>query len=184
MGAPAAPTFVILETERLRLRPVRSDDLDPFLEIFGDPEVMRFVAWGRPYTRDEVEAMIERIGQRLRVDGFGQLAVELRGTSEVIGRVGLVPHDRTTWVAGSLAELGAQAEIELGWTIARRAWGLGYATEAATAVRDACSFERLVSIIQHGNEASVRVAEKLGAHRERDIVTAFGRDAWLYVLTS
>lgn len=171
-----------LETARLRLRPVRAADLDTFMEIFGDPEVMRFVAWGRPYARDEVAAMIERIERRFAADGFGQLAVELRETNDVIGRVGLLPHDPSTWQSGSLAELGERAEIELGWTLARRVWGRGYATEAAAAVRDVVPFERLVSIIQHGNHASVRVAKKLGATFERDIVTAFGKQAALYAL--
>jgi RimJ/RimL family protein N-acetyltransferase len=173
---------VILETERLRLRPVRVDDLEPFVEIFGDPEVMRFVAWGRAHTRDEVVAMIERLRLRFAADGFGQLAVERRETNDVVGRVGLLPHDPSTWRPGSLAELGPNAEIELGWTIARHAWSRGYATEAAAAVRDSVPFQRLVSIIQHGNMRSVRVAEKLGARLERDIVTSFGKKAWLYVL--
>jgi RimJ/RimL family protein N-acetyltransferase len=176
----------VLETERLRLRPVVADDVDAFERIFGDAEVMRFVAYGRPYAHEEIVALVERILQRFEADGFGQLAVELQSDGQVIGRAGLLPLDPATWQSGSRTEIGETAEIELGWTLAREAWGRGYATEAAAAARDwafgELAMTRLVSIIQHGNDRSVRVAEKLGARRERKIVTSFGKAAWLYAL--
>ena len=51
----------------------------------------------------------------------------------------------------------------------RSCWGHGYATEAALALRDWTDRRRLISLIQHGNDRSVRVAEKLGEHYERDV---------------
>lgn len=176
----------MLETPRLRLRNVRTGDLEAFARAFSDPEVMRYVGEGRPLSLDEVAAMIRRIERHIADDGFGQLAVQRRDDDRVIGRVGLFPLDPETWRFGSRKQIGARAEIEVGWTLEREAWGRGYAFEAAAAVvewsRRELGLPRLVSIIQLGNETSIRVAEKLGARRERDIVTSFGKPAHLYGL--
>ena len=61
------------------------------------------------------------------------------------------------------------SEVELGWMLIRDHWGHGYAAEAALALLDWTDRRRLVSLIQHGNERSVRVAEKLGERYERDV---------------
>jgi RimJ/RimL family protein N-acetyltransferase len=152
--------------------------------MFTDAEVMRYVAWGRPLTAAEVEEFVERMITRFEVDGLGQFALVRRADGAVMGRAGLLPLDPETWVSGFLRDLGARAEIELGWTLAREHWGFGYASEAALLVRDWAWHElrlpRLVSVIQHGNERSVRLAEKLGGRREREITTSFGIDASLF----
>jgi ribosomal-protein-alanine N-acetyltransferase len=175
----------MIETDRLLLRRPRPDDLETLLRIFGDLEVMRFVRDGLPLTREQVADMLERIISRWEADGFGQLVVERSG--EVIGRVGLLPHDPETWQYGARADIGDRAEIEIGWALARAAWGHGYALEAAEAVRQWARTDlgltRLVSIIQHGNVHSVRIARKLGEAFESDIVTSFGKRAHLYSMT-
>ena len=76
--------------------------------------------------------------------------------------------------------------MELGWALVRRAWGYGYATEAAEAVKSWCyeqrGIEHLVSLIAPDNVRSQRVAEKLGAQREEQIQTAVGpTDVWAYL---
>lgn len=155
--------------------------------MFTDPEVMRYVAWGRPLTPPEVEEFVERMILRFEVDGFGQFAVVRREDGAVLGRAGLLPLDPETWKSGFFRDLRAKAEIEIGWTLARDYWGNGYALEAALLVRDWAWNElrltRLVSIIQDGNERSVRLAEKLGGRRERAIVTSFGKRADLFAYT-
>jgi RimJ/RimL family protein N-acetyltransferase len=170
--------------KRVLLRPPTHRDVEAFQRVFADPEVMRYVAWGRPFERVEVEEMLERMMARLAVDGFGQLALVRRGTDVVIGRAGLLPLDPATWRSGSWSELGPSAEIEIGWTLARESWGRGYATEAAVLVRGLAWRElgltRLVSIIQIGNERSVRLAERLGGRVEREIMTSFGKRAQLF----
>ena len=174
----------MLKTERLLLRPPQPEDLDDLERIFGDPEVMRYVRTGVPLTRLEVASMLERMIERLEADGFGQLVVERQEDGHVVGRVGLLPHDPETWRFGSRVRIGEKAEIEIGWALARDAWGHGYGIEAAEAVRDWAREEvglaRLVSIIQPGNVHSVRIAKKLGEDYERDIVTSFGKRAHLY----
>jgi RimJ/RimL family protein N-acetyltransferase len=175
---------VTLETDRLILRPVTLADRDSFETIFGDPEVMRFVATGVALTTLEVGELIGRIDRRFAADGFGQLAVERRSDGDVIGRAGFLPLDPRTWEAGARADIGDGAEIELGWTFAQRAWGRGYAFEAAAALRDwardELGLESLVSIIQVGNHRSVRLASRLGGAFDREITTAFGKRAALY----
>ena len=170
--------------ERVALRPPVLADLGGFARLFADPEVMRYVAYGRPLTASEVEEWLGRMISRFEADGFGQFALTRRSDGALIGRAGLLPHDPVTWRGGALSELGPQAEIELGWMLARDFWGHGYATEAAVIVRDwawnELGLSRLISIIQVGNEPSVRLAVRLGGRRERDLTTSFGKRAELY----
>jgi RimJ/RimL family protein N-acetyltransferase len=173
-----------LAGERVVLRPPSRADLAALSRMFTDPEVMRYVAWGRPLTPAEVEEFVDRMIARFEVDGFGQFVLERRADRAVMGRAGLLPLDPETWTSGFFRDLGSKAEMEIGWTLARDYWGQGYAVEAATLVRDWAWGEmrlpRLVSIIQHGNDRSVRLAEKLGGRREREITTSYGRSASLF----
>ncbi len=175
-----------LETERLLLRLPRRDDVDALAAVFADPDAMRFIGSGRTLTRRETVESVERMIARFTSDGFGLFSVERRADGRMIGRVGLLAWDPATWTPGTRAELGDRAEIEIGWTLARDAWGNGYATEAAAAVRDwafgELALRRLVSLIQPGNAGSIRVAEKLGARLEREIVTGSGQHALLYAV--
>jgi len=103
--------------------------------------------------------------------GYGKWAVERRDSGEWIGRVGLWnPPD---WPG-----------VEVGWTLVRAAWGQGYATEAATAAIGWAwanlGCERLVSLIEPGNAASFRVAERLGMQPLPEELT--GTDLVVYVL--
>lgn len=170
--------------ERVVLRPARAEDLEGFRRVFADPEVMRYVAYGRPLSTAEVKEWVTRMIARFDADAFGQLAVARRADGVLMGRAGLLPLDPDTWRSGSLVELGSRAEIEIGWTLAREFWGHGYATEAAVLVRDWAwrdlGLPRLVSVIQLGNDRSVRLAEKLGGRVEREITTSFGKRAQLF----
>jgi len=170
--------------ERVALRPPAPTDRDGFERLFTDPEVMRFVAYGRPLTPSEVDEWLGRMIARFEADGFGQFALTRRSDGALIGRAGLLPHDPVTWRGGARSELGPQAEIELGWMLARPFWGHGYAAEAAVVVRDwawdELGLSRLVSIIQIGNERSVRLAVRLGGRLERDLTTSFGKRAQLF----
>jgi RimJ/RimL family protein N-acetyltransferase len=174
---------VKLQTERLSLRPPTDDDLDAVAEIHGDPEVMRYIGPGEPWSDARAELGLSRWKAYWAADGFGMFVVERRGDERVLGDVGLLAWDPETWTPGMLAAIGPDAEIEIGWTLARDAWGNGYATEAALAVRDWAraehGFDRLISLIHPDNAASIRVAEKLGARYERDVEVA-GRPARLY----
>ena len=153
--AAAVPPLV---TERLELRRFTAADLEPLLDVFGDAEVMRYVgAERRPLGRGQVEAPAR---QRPRRDwsahGFGLLAIVERDTGRLVGEAGL-------------QHLEAGPDIELGYTLARAAWGRGYATEAARAVLRwgfaGLRLHRIVAVADPANTASLHVLEKLGMTR-------------------
>jgi RimJ/RimL family protein N-acetyltransferase len=167
-----------LETERLVLRPVASDDLDHFAPMDADPEVMRYVGDGRPRTRAEAAAGLDRIAGSWRDHGFGMFAAQVRATGAVAGWVGLA-------VPAFLPEV--LPAVEIGWRLRREFWGSGYATEAARAVLPFafgdCGLDRLVSIRHVDNVASGRVMEKLGMTLDRTtIVPGTGQPVVVYAL--
>ena len=153
-----------LETERLLLRPLTLDDLDSFARFVADPETMRFIGDGSTTDLDGMRAAIEKWLARWEANGIGFFVIERDGL--VVGRAGFLVWDPETWTISTLDE---GSEVELGWMLIRDHWGHGYAAEAALALRDWTDRRRLISLIQHGNERSVRVAEKLGERYERDV---------------
>jgi RimJ/RimL family protein N-acetyltransferase len=172
----------VIETARLLLRLPRLDDAAALLEFVGDDEVMRPIG-DEAGGMEKAEAMVERWIARWARNGVGQFVVERDG--EVLGRVGLIVWDGRTWETSAYDLAGTYAREELGWALVRRAWGHGYATEAAQAVKkwghEERGIERLVSLIAPENVRSQRVAEKLGARRGERIETAVGAtDVWVY----
>ena len=165
----------MIETPRLLLRPIEAADFDAFTAIYADPEVTRFIGQGSALTPEAVADLLERRMKDYERQGYGVLAVVEKATGRLIGRCGLVH-----W------EIDGRDELEVGYIFARSAWGRGYATEAARAVRGLAlgplRRRRLISLIRYGNEASVRVAEKLGMTHERD-VDFQGQVARLFSLT-
>ena len=149
-----------LRTARTLLRRWHDDDLRPFAALNADPEVMEFF----PATLAPVEsaAMVERIEQGFETNGFGLWALEVDG--RFAGFAGL---NRTTF------DTPMGPHVEIGWRLARWAWGHGYATEAATEVlRD--GFERVgladvYSFTTTRNVRSQAVMERLGMQRRPDL---------------
>ena len=154
-----------LTTERLLLRPPHLLDAGPLLGVFGDAEVMRFGdgVQTRPWVESWIHAALE---QHHRLWGFGPFAVVERATRAVVGYCGLF----------YFPDLAGRPEVEVGYRLVRPAWGRGYATEAAIAVRDHAvdilGITRLVAMIDPANSASIRVAEKLGMRYEREVLLA------------
>src|SRR5205814_3833493 len=113
---------------------------------------------------------LERSIHAFEVDGFGHLAVIRKGDGVGVGRCGLLVWETDPWRPSTRAGATRQTEVEIGWMLGAGYWGQGYATEAATAVRD-YAFEqlglpRLVCLIYPDNQPSIRVAEELGMQRE------------------
>lgn len=111
-----------LRTGRLVMRRWQDGDREPFAALNADPHTMRFF----PGTLDRAasDAMIDRLEERFEAQGFGLWALELAHTGQFIGFTGLNPMPDDVPGAGG---------VEIGWRLARRAWGHGYATEAARA---------------------------------------------------
>ena len=132
-------------------------DLDDLMGIFGDPAVMASFR-EPPLDREQVHRWLERNLDYPREHGYGLVAVCLKTDGRLIGDCGL-----------ELMEVSGERVAALGYDFRRHCWNRGYATEAACAVRDfafgTLRLPRLVSLIQPGNPASERVAQKTGMKR-------------------
>lgn len=144
-----------LTTDRLLLRQWVESDLDPFAALNADPEVMEF--FPAPLTRAQSDALAERARVDLDRQGYGLWAVQVSATGEFIGFTGL---------AWQTFPAHFTPALEVGWRLARAAWGHGYASEAAVAALahgfDATDVDEIVSITARGNIRSRRVMERLG----------------------
>jgi RimJ/RimL family protein N-acetyltransferase len=177
----------MLETDRLLLRLPEAADAAALVPLFSDAEAMRYIGRGETGGLEDSAEQIEKMQRGWDEDGFGRFILVRKKGGAVVGRVGLLAWDPTVWRNGTRAEIGPHAELELGWMVLPSAWGHGYATEAATAVRD-WAFEelrpdRLISLIHPDNERSARVAVKIGEQFEREVMTQRGVPAQLWTLT-
>jgi len=155
--------MLIAETERLILRHFHIVDAEAMDRVFGDAEVMKFGkgAQSPEWVRKWLCGCLEDYFQKW---GFGLWAVVEKDHRETIGFCGL----------SRFPDVGGSPETEIGYRLARAHWGKGYATEAASAVRDyafgTLGLSRLISIIDARNPASIHVAEKIGMRFEKDVI--------------
>lgn len=153
-----------LRTDRLSLRSWRDADLEPYAALNVDREVMRY--FPAPLSRDESDASAGRIRAGIAERGWGLWALELRASGEFVGFTGLNP------VPDDVAEAAGIGGTEVGWRLARSAWGHGYATEAGTeAMRfahDELGLAEVVSFTAASNVRSRAVMERLGLRHDRD----------------
>ncbi|MBI5813880.1 MAG: GNAT family N-acetyltransferase [Meiothermus silvanus] len=169
--------MIVAQTDRLLLRHLHLLDAQALYGVFGDPEVMRF-SEGGVQSREWVTLWLRSQLEHYARWGFGRYAVLERSRPEVIGYCGLAFHP----------DLGGRPEVDLGYRLARRSWGHGYATEAARAVVayafDTLGLGRLVATIDPQNLASLRVAEKIGMRYEKDLMLeGYTHPDRLYVIT-
>jgi RimJ/RimL family protein N-acetyltransferase len=166
------PFSARLETERLVLRPLSLDDLDDIARFVADPETMRYIGTGGARTREEARTSLQWMVETFERQGFGQLAVERKEDGALVGRSGLNVWDPADWSITRLDEAEGPVEIEIAYLYGRDYWGQGYATEAATAIRDwafgELGFDRLIALIYPDNVRSITVARKLGMAPEGD----------------
>lgn len=145
----------ILDTERLILRNWKDSDLMPFIELNMDSRVMEF--FPNILSEDETRAMVCRIKKHIEENGFGLWAVEIKETGEFIGYVGLstvnFKEDFTPC-------------IEVGWRLACRFWGKGYAQESARECIkygfNRLNLKEVFSFTSVLNTKSINVMQKIG----------------------
>ncbi len=151
----------MIETARLILRPWRDHDRAAFAAMGADPEVMaHFPAL---LSRAESDAMVDRIGLMMADQSFGFWAVERRDSGGFIGFCGL---NRVSFPCP------VEGEVEIGWRLARNAWGQGFAREAAQACLDwgfGHGMTRIVSFTVRANVRSWGLMERLGLVRRGDL---------------
>jgi RimJ/RimL family protein N-acetyltransferase len=147
-----------LRTDRLVLRPWRESDLEPWAALNADPEVREHL--GPLLTREHSDASVARFKTEYEERGFGWWALEVRATGEFIGFTGFDVVDETTPATG----------VEIGWRLARRAWGHGYATEAARAALShgfgPLDLPEILAITAAANHRSQAVMRRLGMTRD------------------
>jgi RimJ/RimL family protein N-acetyltransferase len=160
------PFSARLETERLVLRPLSLDDLDEIARFVADPETMRFIGTGGARNREQAQNSLEWMIETFERQGFGHFGVERKEDGAFVGRSGLNVWDPSDWSITRLDDADGPTEIEVAYLFGRDYWGHGYATEAATAIRDwalgELGLERLIALIYPDNARSIRVAKKLG----------------------
>jgi RimJ/RimL family protein N-acetyltransferase len=153
-----APTLTLpVKTRRLLLRDFVEEDLAAMRSYAADAQVLEHVLYE---ARDaaELRSHLSRVlgAQRNRPRRAWELAIVVQRTGRVIGTCDLA--------------LTARREADLGYMLARRHWGHGYATEAATALVDhafeSLGVERVRALVDVGNERSRRVLEKSGLQWE------------------
>lgn len=153
----------MFETDRLILRAFRDEDRDPWAAMNADPEVMRH--FPAPLSRQEADAMIDRMNGRIAATGVGFWALERKEDGAFIGFAGLncIGH----------AALPIVGEWEVGWRLARQAWGHGYATEAGRFALahgfDSMKLPRILAYTARSNLPSERVMQRLGMVRAADL---------------
>ena len=148
-----------LTTSRLVLGPWDDEATDGLFRLSNDPEVMRhFPALA---TRSQVESLVRRHQENLEAGRPGLYAVRLRETPTFVGFVGL---------ATPAFDAPFMPCVEIGWRLAREAWGKGYATEAARACLahgfDTLGLPEIVSFTAVVNTPSIAVMRRLGMHRD------------------
>lgn len=144
---------IVFTTDQLILRKLNINDAVKLLEIFSDPEMMEYHRVTR--NLDETKEWIQQYLESYEKHGFGRYAAILKDTNEFIGYAGF-----------AAKEIDGQPEVEIGYTLNKKFWGQGYATEAALACRDyafdTLGLKRIVAIIYPDNAASINVAKKIG----------------------
>jgi ribosomal-protein-alanine N-acetyltransferase len=159
--------MVVLSTERLTLRHLEPADLPALHALYSDPEVRRYFPDGT-LTLEQTRAELEwfRHGHP-RHPSLGLWATIETRSGAFLGRCGLLP-----WTFDGVAE------VELAFLIDKARWGEGLATEAARGIiqhaREVLRIRRLICLVMPGNEASSRVARKVGMRFEREHVDALG----------
>lgn len=165
MTPPMPDPTTLITTDRLTIRSISMDDLPAFCEVFTDPAVMRYIGDGSIRDPDTIR---DRMRQAIDLEQKTGLAFWTALLNKpdpaagapagaIIGDCGLVP----------IARIGP--EIEIGYRLARRFWGRGYATEAARAVLHhaftTLRLDKVIAVTIPENYPSQHVLAKIGLRR-------------------
>lgn len=162
-----AGAMKILETQRIFLRHFVMEDLDDLFAFYRDPEVVRYIP-DAPRSYDEAKKELEWfLNGHPKHPALGLWATVHKETGQFIGRCGLLP-----WT------IDGQQEVEVAFALSKAFWGQGLGTEIARALVqhafEHVHLSRLICLIEHGNQASINVAAKIGMTFEREARDEYG----------
>lgn len=148
----------VIDTARLRLRPLTAEDAPFIMELLNDPDWIRFIGDRNIRTLDDARAYIDqKVRAMYERHGVGSLMVELKDSGEGLGICGLIRREGLD-------------HVDIGFAFLPRHRSKGYAYEAAAACiehgRRVHGFKRVVAINSKDNESSARLLEKLGLRFE------------------
>jgi ribosomal-protein-alanine N-acetyltransferase len=162
-----------LVTKRFFVRSLKTEDVQALAKLWTDPDVTRFM--GSPRDYEEVYEQLMEDAHLLPPPKFDLWVVIEKATRDIIGHCGILDKD-----------IDNNREFELVYVIDKPSWGKGYATEIATAIRNFAFHElglnRIVSLIDPANQASSRVAIKVGLKYEKAVVRPGDKIMHLYSL--
>jgi [ribosomal protein S5]-alanine N-acetyltransferase len=154
--------MIILETPRLIFRHLLPSDLDSLFALYSDPEVRRYFPEGTltyEETKDELDWFLK--GHPAHPE-LGLWATIHKQTGQLIGRCGLLP-----WT------IKERLEVEVAYLLSKEYWGQGLGTEAAQAIVrygfEQLQLSRLICLIDGDNQASIKVAHKIGMTFEKEV---------------
>jgi ribosomal-protein-alanine N-acetyltransferase len=148
--------MIHVSTERLILRELEAPDADGIFALDSDPEVLRYIGTPVMTDRSEADHVIAIIRRQYQENGIGRWAMELRTTGEFVGWCGLKleKHVRPF------------AYYDIGYRLVRKHWGLGYATEAASACLrhgfEVLGYPEICAAVEVEHQASNHVLRKIG----------------------
>jgi len=153
--------MTVLESARLRLRPLTADDAAFILELVNEPAWLQFIGDRNVHTLDDARTYIAKGPATMYArHGFGPLAVELKEGGAPVGICGLIKRETLP-------------DVDLGYALLARFRGRGYASEAAAAVlahgKPAFGLARVIALTAPDNTDSIRLLERLGFRYERMI---------------
>jgi 3-dehydroquinate dehydratase/shikimate dehydrogenase len=151
--------LISIRTDRLILRQWKKGDLEPFASINADPRVREYFPGLQ--TREESDHSVSLVSGHIEKYGWGFWAASLVETGEFIGFIGLEDvYFQANFVPA----------VEIGWRLAYKHWGKGYATEGALACLrygfKTLKLDEIVSFTAVENTRSRRVMEKIGMHHD------------------
>ncbi len=148
----------ILETDRLRLRQLATDDAAFIIELLNQPSFLRFIGDRGVRSGRDAERYISQGPMRsYERFGFGLWMVEGKENHLPIGICGLIKRDELD-------------DVDIGYAFLPQFWAQGFATEAARAVmaygREVLKLKRIMAIVSPDNERSIKMLEKIGLEFE------------------
>ena len=163
-----------IETDRLVIKSNQEVDLEPLAALWADPDVTYYM--GGPRNSEEI---LKILGEDAQVDpqpAFDLWPVVEKETGQIIGTGGILEKD-----------IDGRNQYEIIYVLAKSAWGKGFATELASALKnyafDQLGLKRVTALIDPDNQKSETVATKIGLKYEKDTVRPNGKNMRLFALS-